>query len=272
MNSRDHEKIFLSIVIPAYNESGRIATAVERVSGYLQERGLAGEIIVVDDGSHDGTMKEAEASLHGDTSLLVLRNPVNRGKGFAIKCGVLQAVGQFILFTDVDLSVPPEEIDKVLVVISRGVDIAIGSRRLGGSPLRRWAPAFLRVSYQSKIKVHQPLYREALGEVYHRLIGLFLGLGICDANCGFKCFRRDVAHRLFSLMTIGRWGFDAEILLIAKRQGYCVQELEVEWRDDRSSTVNLLTAPFHSFAEVCRIKMNDLKGMYDSDPSSHGKS
>lgn len=262
MTSCDSRGTFVSVVVPAYNESGRIGVAIRRISEYLAARGLSGEIIVVDDGSRDGTVKEAESSPHGEAILRVLRNPVNRGKGFAIKCGVLAATGHVVLFTDADLSVPLQEFDKFLVKISQGADIVIGSRRLGGSPLWRYVPAFLRGSYQSQIRVHQPFYREALGEVYHRLVGLFLGLKITDTNCGFKCFRADMAKQIFGLMTIERWGFDAEILLLAQRNGFCVEELEVEWYNSRSSKVNLLTAPLSSLAEVLRIKVNDLNGRY----------
>lgn len=167
-----------------------------------------------------------------------------------------------MLFTDADLSVPLLELDRFLAKMSQGADIVIGSRRLGGSPLRRYLPGFLRRFYRSPIQVHQPLYREVLGEVYQQFVGWFLGLRIADTNCGFKCFRSDVAKRIFNCLTIERWGFDAELLLIAQRNGFCVEELEVPWYDNSASKVNLVTAPLSSLLEVLRIKVNDLKGKY----------
>lgn len=258
---------FLSVVIPTYNESGRIANTVEQIAHYLDERGLSAEILVVDDGSRDDTVKEAQNSRHGRAVLRVLPNALNRGKGFAIKCGVREATGQVVLFTDVDLAVPPREFDKFLPAISRGADVVIGSRRLGGSPLRRWIPG---LNYSSSIKVHQPLRRELLGEVYQSFVRLFLGLNVKDTNCGFKCFRADVAKRIFAQMTVERWGFDAEILLLAKRYGCRVEELEVEWHDGGTSKVNMFTAPFSSLAEVFRIKANDLRGAYRDNGGKNG--
>lgn len=254
--------IALSIVIPAYNESGKIAEAIRQLSDHVTDRRLSTEIIVVDDGSRDATVAEAGASPHGNTILRVIRNQVNRGKGYAIKCGVLESRGQLVLFSDADLSVPPRELDRFLVELSKGFDIVIGSRRLRGSPLWRWLPGS---TYESEIKVHQPFYREAMGEAYQGLIGRFLGLTVRDSNCGFKCFRGDVARRIFRLTTIDRWGFDAEVLVVANRLGCTIAELEVEWYNNPASKVNLLTAPLSALTEVFRIKINDLQGRYRAD-------
>lgn len=259
--------IVLSIIIPAYNESGKIAEAIRQLSDHVSDRRLSTEIIVVDDGSLDATVAEAEASPRGNAILRVLSNRVNRGKGYAIKCGVLESRGQLVLFSDADLSVPPRELDRFLVEMSKGTDIVIGSRRLRGSPLWRWLPGS---TYESQIKVHQPFYREAMGEAYLRLISPFLGLGIRDFNCGFKCFRGDVARRIFRLATIDRWGFDAEVLLVARRLDCTIVELEVEWHNNPASKVNLLTAPLSSLAEVFRIKMNDLRGRYRAADDGKG--
>jgi glycosyltransferase involved in cell wall biosynthesis len=256
------DKTFLSIVVPAYNEARRIGDTVRRLSAYLEEKAIPGEIIVVDDGSQDDTAKVAEAAPRGAVVLRVLRLPVNRGKGFAVKSGVLDATGELICFTDADLSVPVCEFDRFAARASRGADVVIGSRRLHGSPLRRWAPGFLRVSYRSQIKVHQPFHRELLGETYQGFTRAFLGLRQRDSNCGFKCFRREAALAIFQRVNVERWGVDAEILLIAKRCGLRVEELEVEWHNDPASKVNLLVAPFSSLAELLRIKLNDLRGKY----------
>ncbi len=257
----DAPQRFVSIVVPAHNEAGRIGQTVRRIADHLRNGGLGGEIIVVDDGSRDGTAKEAEETPHGEALLRVLRLPANRGKGHAIRCGVLDASAPLICFTDADLSVPLAELDRFLRALAQGADIVIGSRRLGGSPLRRWF-SFLGVRYQSRIKVHQPFHRELLGEAYHWFVRIFLGLQVMDSNCGFKCFRAAVAKRLFQIMQTDRWGFDAEILLIARRHRYRIREIEVEWYNDPSSKVNLLAAPFSSLAEVLRIKLNDLTGKY----------
>lgn len=252
----------LSIVVPAYNEADRIAQTIGVVSRYLIEQDLRGEIIVVDDGSRDATAKEAEAAWHGDVRLRVLRQPRNRGKGFAVRSGILEADGEVILFTDADLSVPITELAKFGALFAGRADVVIGSRRLGGSMFRRWAPAFLGIPYDSTIKVHQPFHRELLGETYQGFVRRFLGLGVTDANCGFKCFRAPVAKRIFSAMTAERWGFDAEVLVIARRNGCRVEEVPVEWYHRPSSSVNVLTAPFSSLREIGRIKLNDLAGRY----------
>ncbi|MBI3628981.1 MAG: glycosyltransferase family 2 protein [Candidatus Rokubacteria bacterium] len=251
----------LSVVVPAFNEAGKIAGTIRQIADYLGERKLAGEILVVDDGSRDATAVEAAAAPHGDVPLRVIRNPRNEGKGAAVRRGVLAARGDRVLFTDVDLSVPLGEFDRFAAALDDGADIVIGSRRLGGSPLRRWFRG-LGVSYQSRIKVHQPFYREILGEAYQKLTLMLLGLDIRDANCGFKGFRGDVARRVFEKVTVPQWGFDAEVLVIAKRHGFRVAELEVEWHNDASSRVNLLSAPFSSLAELVRVKRNDRRRRY----------
>lgn len=254
--------VALSVVIPAYNEAVRIAETVHQIAAYVNARELFAEILVVDDGSRDDTAKEAERATHGESLLRVIRVGRNRGKGFAIKTGMLEATGQCVLFTDVDLSVPLYEFDRFRPALEAGADVVIGSRRLGGSPLRRWLPRRLGVGYQSRIKVHQPFHRELLGEAYQKLSTSFLGIGVRDANCGFKAFRAAAAQRVFPRLTIERWGFDAELLLIARRQRLLVEELEVEWHNDPSSRVNLWSAPFSSLAEIFRIKTNDLRRRY----------
>jgi dolichyl-phosphate beta-glucosyltransferase len=253
---------FLSVVVPAYNEADKIGHTIAEISRYLTDRHIEVEIIVVDDGSQDGTAKEAEMAWHGDLMLRVLRQAKNRGKGFAVRSGVLEADGQFVLFTDADLSVPLCELEKFWSAFEDGADLVIGSRRLGGSMFRRWAPAFLGIRYDSTIKVHQPFHRELLGETYQGFVRRFLGLGVTDANCGFKCFRAQAAKRVFAAMTAERWGFDAEILLIARRNGLRIVEVEVVWSNGPTSKVNLLTAPLSSLQEVSRIKLNDMKGLY----------
>lgn len=251
----------VSIVIPAYNESARIGRTIATIAEYCDASDLPAEIVVVDDGSRDETAEAATAAEHGRADLRVIRQPGNRGKGSAIKAGVLAARGTYVLFTDADLSVPITELEKLLAPMRAGAPIAIGSRRLRGSPLWRFVPGRRDLATTS-IKVHQPFHREALGEVYHRLVSRLLGVPVKDLNCGFKCFRADVARAVFGQMLIERWGFDAEILLIAHRQGVPIQEVEVAWYDNPMSKVNLATAPFSSLIEVGRIKLNDLNGRY----------
>jgi glycosyltransferase involved in cell wall biosynthesis len=237
----------ISIIIPAYNEQVRLPDTLRRVEQYLQENGWNfHEILVVDDGSTDGTVDAALAFEQTNPSIRVLRNPGNRGKGYSVRHGMLEARGKWRLFSDADLSTPIEELEKLWCAVAAGKqDIAIGSRALD----------------PSLIGVHQPGYRENMGRFFNRVMRAATGLNISDTQCGFKLFREDVAQEVFSRQRLERFGFDAEVLYIASRRGYRIAEIPVRWNHVEGSKVGMLTG-LHAFGELAEIRINSLRGRY----------
>ena len=169
------------------------------------------------------------------------------GKGFSVKEGALSAHGEYIIFTDADLSTPIEEIDKLLKWMEEGYDIVIGSRALA----------------ESDIQIHQPWYREKMGKIFNLLVQALALRGIKDTQCGFKGFRKDVAEKIFPLQTINGFGFDVELLYLAKKHGYTIKEIPVRWLNRASSKVNPLTHSSQMFLDIIRIRMRDIKGKYE---------
>ncbi len=216
------ETIELSVVMPAYCEEHRLTAGLTRVKEYLNERGLVAEIIVVDDGSTDRTNELARELLADYPRHTVLRNEPNAGKGWSVRRGMLAANGAIALFTDVDLSAPIEGFDDLLAAHQGGADVAIGSRALGGS----------------RIEVHQPLMREIAGRCFNLFVQQFVMRGIRDTQCGFKSFRQEVLRPIFGRQQIRRWGFDVEVLYIARRLGLQIAEVPVVWRNDEATKVN----------------------------------
>jgi dolichyl-phosphate beta-glucosyltransferase len=251
-------RCYLTLVIPAYNEEKRLPATLQRMAEYLAARDFSYELIVVDDGSRDGTrqmVREFQAN-HDWVRLLQYDEngkPANRGKGFAVRQGVLHAQGRDVLFSDADLSTPIEELEKLLPPISRGdCDITIASRALP----------------DSKLAVHQPWYREWMGRTFNRFVQRVIHTDIVDTQCGFKAFRGDVAKRLFSLAQIDGFGFDTEILWLAKKFGYCVREVAVTWEHHDDSRVNPLAAPLQMLQELVQVRLNDARGLYDEPVES----
>lgn len=210
------------MVIPAYCEEQRLPATLRAVCAWLDARGGASEVIVVDDGSSDATSDVALRELEGRPRAAVLRNEPNAGKGASVRRGMLAAAGAIVLFSDADLSTPIEEFDKLAAAHAAGADVAIGSRALR----------------DSRIEIHQPWLREMAGRTFNLFIRLFVMGGIHDTQCGFKSFRREVIRPIFSRQTIERWGFDVEILYLARRLGYRIAEVPVIWRNDAASKVN----------------------------------
>ena len=242
----------LSIIVPAYNEEVRIEPTLERIRTWLAEHEPGAEVLVVDDGSSDRTSLVVEGEvprfaaaglrlrLHGDGR--------NYGKGAAVRTGMLEARGRIALFTDADLSSPIEEAPKLLDPIRAGeVPIVIGSRALD----------------KSTIGVHQPKGREIAGRVFNIASRLVTGLSFQDMQCGFKAFRRDAAREIFSRVRIDRFGFDVEALFLARKLGYEVRELPVVWNNVEGSKVSL-TSGAHGFVELARIRLYDMRGLYDA--------
>jgi glycosyltransferase involved in cell wall biosynthesis len=199
----------LSIVIPAYNESQRIEATLERVLFCVQERGWDAEVLVVDDGSTDDTTEIVQRWMVQHPRLHLVLNPGNRGKGYSVRNGLLQAAGEIVMFTDADLSSPMEEAERLIEALHAGADVAIGSRWLD----------------KQKQTVHQPLYRRFFGRCFNWVTRKVMGLPFKDTQCGFKAFKREAAQTIFRLQTIERWGFDPEILFIARKLKYTIVDV-----------------------------------------------
>jgi glycosyltransferase involved in cell wall biosynthesis len=246
---------FYSIIIPAYNEAERIGTSLDRILGYIAESRWSAEIIVVNDGSRDNTSQVVQEYSRRNPIIRVLENPGNRGKGYSVRNGMLNASGQVVLFTDADLSSPIEEANKLFAVIESGeADVAIGSRYL-----------------QSELQTRkQPLHRRMLGRAFNVALRTILGLPYVDTQCGFKAFNRKAVTTIFPNMKIERWGFDPEILFLARRYGLRVAEVPVSWAHDHRSKISPLRDGTRMLGELLRIRMNSVGGKYRS-PSAQAR-
>lgn len=241
----ENGKIYLSVVIPAFNEEQGIKETLSKVESYLIEQDYSYEIIVVDDGSVDNTaelVKNFTAYNHSH-SLCLLKNEGNKGKGFSVKRGVLEARGEYILFSDADMSTPIEEIEKLMPWFDKGYDIVIGSRALP----------------QSNIMIHQPFYRETMGRIFNVFVQLLTIKGIKDTQCGFKCFRKKVAQEIFNKQTASGFSFDVEVLYIAYKLDYRIKEVPINWYNSPNSKVNALTDSFKMLVDLLRIILKKSK-------------
>ncbi|HVN18813.1 MAG TPA: dolichyl-phosphate beta-glucosyltransferase [Dongiaceae bacterium] len=236
-----------SIVIPAYNESARLAGSLEKVLAYVHTQGWDAEVIVVNDGSRDNTAEIIRGFAAKDPILRLLENPGNRGKGYSVRNGVLHAQGRMILFSDADLSSPIEEAPKLLNALEAGADIAIGSR-------------WLRSETQTQ---RQPLHRQLFGRIFNLMLRASLGLQFKDTQCGFKAFKRPAAQAIFPLQKIERWGFDPEILFLARKFGFKVVEIPVVWGHSGGTRINPVVDGARMFQEMLRVRWNSIIGEYD---------
>lgn len=236
---------YLSIVIPAYNEALRVGRTLEGVRKYVLSKPFETEIVLVDDGSSDRTLelfKEFQ-SLYPGTQ--VLCNVVNRGKGFSVRRGVLEAHGEVILFTDADLSAPIEEADKLLAALdSEAADAAIGSRALD----------------RTLIGVHQPWRREYAGRFFNVLVRLFTGLKIHDTQCGLKLFRKNTTRRAFELQQVDRFGFDPEVLFLIRHLKGKIVEVPVRWNDNPATKVHFLRDSSLMFFDLIVLRLRSWVG------------
>jgi dolichyl-phosphate beta-glucosyltransferase len=239
-----------SFVIPAYNESSRIRPTLDALLRYAQEQNWDVEILVVNDGSTDDTAQVVREYGKQHPQILLVENPGNRGKGYSVRNGMLHARGDVCLFTDADLSSPMTEAPKLFAAIAQGADIAIGSR-------------WLRTELQTE---RQPLYRQAFGRIFNLALRIILGLRFADTQCGFKAFRRDAAQQIFPLQKIERWGFDPEILFLARRAGLKTEEVPVVWAHSEGTRLNPLRDGLRMFVEVLRIRWYSIAGEYSSCP------
>ena len=235
-----------SIIIPAYNEERRLGASLESVLAYVAEQGWEAEILVVDDGSRDGTARLAAEVAARHPTVRLLQNPGNRGKGYSVRHGMLEAQGELLLFTDADLSAPIAEVAKLFAALRAGAEIAIGSR-------------WLESETQT---LRQPFYRQLFGRIFNLLLRLLLGLRFKDTQCGFKAFTRRAARELFPLQRIERWAFDPELLYLARRRNLAVREVAVEWAHDPRSTIRALRDGPRMFWDMLRIRWYALTGKY----------
>lgn len=248
MNSGTPE---LSIIVPAYNEEARLGRTLSRIREYFgSDPRLANalEIIVVDDGSTDGTVRIAQewAKATPECGFRLFSNAGNRGKGFSVRRGMLEARGRIALFTDADLSAPVEESEKLLAAIAGGQDVAIGSRAID----------------RSLISAHQSLFREAAGIIFNSLVRLFIGLPLHDTQCGFKVFVREPCRIIFEQQRIEGFGFDPEVLFLARRHGLRTAEVPVRWAHDPATKVHVIRDSVLMFGDLMYICWNRLLGRY----------
>jgi dolichyl-phosphate beta-glucosyltransferase len=235
-----------SFVIPAYNEGARIRPTLDELLRYIHEQNWDTEILVVNDGSSDDTAGIVREYGKVHPQVRLVENPGNRGKGFSVRNGMLHAHGDICLFTDADLSSPMTEAHKLFDAINQGADIAIGSR---------WLQAELQTE-------RQPLYRQLFGRIFNLALRIILGLQFADTQCGFKAFRRDAAQLIFPLQKIERWGFDPEILFLARRAGLRVKEVPVLWAHSEGTRLHPFRDGMRMFWELLRIRWNSITGEY----------
>ena len=238
----------ISIVIPAYNEERRLPATLRSILEYLRTRDWAPwEIVVVNDGSKDATAAVAARFAAEHAGVRVLENPGNRGKGYSVRHGMLEAQGDWALFTDADLSAPIEELDKMIAAArASGASVAIGSRAVD----------------RRLIAVRQSLFRETAGRIFNLLMRAVTGLPFADTQCGFKLFERNAAQQVFRRQRIERWGFDAEVLFIAQKFGYKIVEVPVRWSHAEGTKVSMFGDSVNMFLDLLRIRRNQVRGLY----------
>ncbi len=240
----------LSIIIPAFDESERLGSTLDRVFEYVRSRSITAEMIVVDDGSSDNTAEVAEESCsrYPDVASKVIRYENNRGKGFAVRTGLEACSAPIALFSDADLSTPIEEMEKLIEPIKTGeYDITFGSRALD----------------RTLIGTHQPWRREQGGKVFNLVVRLMTGMPFWDTQCGFKAFNMEKFRPLLDVMQIDRFGFDVEFLDVANLHGLRLMEIPVRWNNDDRSKVNVFRDSIRMFDEVRQIRRNARKGVYE---------
>ncbi len=235
----------LSIIIPSYNEELRLPATLERIAAYLSATVREAEILVVDDGSKDGTAALANSLRGKIPALRVVSNGVNRGKGYSVRHGMQEARGRIALFTDADLSAPIEEAGKLIAALETN-DVAIGSRAMD----------------RSLISVHESPFREFAGIIFNKIVRSILWLPFVDTQCGFKAFRREHCAIIFEQQTIERFGFDPELLYLARRHGLRAVEIPVRWGHSPATKVSMLHDSIQMFIDVFTIRWNSLRGRY----------
>ena len=238
------DRVFLSVIIPAYNEESRISDTLERVIDFLNTRPYTWEVLVSDDGSTDGTGRIV-GQLSASRSNVLLMSLPHRGKGWAVKNAMLEATGQYRLLCDADLSVNIEEVDRFLPPQLDGVDVVVGSREAQGAR-----------------RIGEPARRHIMGRVYNALVRVLAVPGFDDTQCGFKCFRGEVVPALFQRQTMDGFAFDVEILFLASKAGMSLQEIPVDWYYGTHSKVRALRDSISMAIDLLKIRWRYLTGQY----------
>lgn len=241
-----HENIYLSVIIPAYNEEANIGSTLEEVAVYLKGKDYSYEVIVIDDGSSDGTIQKAQEKKNILDELKVVPSKPNHGKGYVVRNAILASTGKYVMFMDADNATSINELDSFMPYLEEGYDAVIGSRRLK----------------DSDVVVPESAMRIILGNIYILLSKIFLGSKVRDFNCGFKAYNRFAANKVFSLQRMDDWSFDTEIMFLLNKFGMKIKELPVRWTHKADSKVKPFKAGVESFLSLIKIKLNDLKGLY----------
>ena len=244
------EHVRLGVVIPAFNEEARLPRTLERVVEYYSSRSYTWRVLVVSDGSTDGTDALVRAAAARDRRVDLLAYAPNRGKGAAVRAGMLALDAELLLFCDADLATPQEETEKLLAAVTAGADVAIGSRPVAGAEL----------------VVHQPLYREMLGRLFNKVVQLLAVPGIDDTQCGFKMFRRDAAREIFSRCKLDGFGFDFESMMIARDLGLKIAEVPIRWSHQEGSKVSMLRDGPRMLGDLFRLRRAGRKGRLAPNP------
>jgi dolichyl-phosphate beta-glucosyltransferase len=229
----------LSVVVPCYNEEQRLPRTIELIERFLDARGGLYELILVDDGSADGTRKVMEQAAARHAGVRIVAMPRNRGKGRALAEGVKVSQGETVLVTDADLSTPIEELEKLEAALASGAGIGIASRSVKGS----------------RVELAQPIYRVLMGKAFNLIVQAVLLPGIWDTQCGFKLFRGDVARDVFAGLTTDGFGYDPEVLYLAKRKGVRIAEVPVVWRNSAPTKVMAVRSSLDMFRHVLRVRL-----------------
>lgn len=239
-------KPFLSIVIPAHNEAQRLPSSLEKIKTFLDQQDYTAEVLVVENGSSDGTLEIAQSFIPHMSNLRVFAVD-QRGKGLAIRQGMLEAKGEYRFLCDADLSMPIEQVNRFLPPQLEHFDVAIGSREAPGSQ-----------------RFNEPGYRHWIGRIFNTMVRWLVLPGLQDTQCGFKCFRAEVAEAVFPLQTLDGMAFDAEVLFIARKKGFHVQEIPIDWIFDPDSRVRVLQDSLRMGLDLLTIRWNALRGVYDA--------
>ena len=234
------------MIVPVFNEEARIGKSLDLILDFLQSQRYSFEVIIADDGSRDGTVELVRDRFGRHSNVKILSQLHNQGKGEAVKQGMLSASGDYLFFSDADLSVPIESLPAFLARLENHCDVIIGTRKKAGA----------------LIEIHQPFYREFMGKTYTMLSNWILTLQLSDFTCGFKGFRREAAKVLFSLQRLKNWSFDSEILYLAQLKGYKIEEIPVTWRDDKATKVKLWRDAVSSFLGLVKIRANQYVRRY----------
>lgn len=238
---------FLSVIIPAHNEERRLPSTLERLQQYLRRQTYSSDIWVVENGSMDRTADVVRACAQQDAAVHLLQSPI-RGKGSAVRLGMLRATGAYRFFCDADFSMPVEEIECFLPPQLDGVDVAIGSREAKGA--RRF---------------DEPRYRHLTGRFFSLAVKLLVMRGFEDTQCGFKCFRASAAEDLFSRQRFDGWSFDVEVLFLARKRGLRIREVPISWYYQADSRIRLVDDSIRMFWDLLKIRWNNAMGLYETN-------